>query len=72
MSKLDFPASPATEELVWELQQPKPDAFRIKWLVEDESADVRDALVRANLKEEDLLKKSRLRPLGLQNHLRKK
>jgi hypothetical protein len=58
-----------TEELTWELQQKKPDMQRIRWLVEDMQADVRTALRRAKLNENDLLKNPQLRALGLQKYL---
>jgi len=77
MSKLDFPAAGEsfagaaadTDELAWELQQPRPDTHRIKWLVEDMRADVSTALARANIDESALTKNPLLRPLGLQKHL---
>jgi len=59
-----------TEELALELGQPKIDPFRIKWLIEDCGADVGRALILAHLKEQDLLKRPALRPLGLQRYLR--
>jgi hypothetical protein len=57
------------DELSWELQQSKPDAQRIRWLVEDQQADLRQAMARARMTEHDLLKNPRLRPLGLQKFL---
>jgi hypothetical protein len=63
--------SPDTEELALELGQPKIDPFRIKWLIEDCGADVGRALILAHLKEQDLLKRPALRPLGLQRYLQK-
>ncbi len=63
-------AAAETEELAWELQQPKPDTLRIKWLIEDRGADVAGALALADLKMEDLQKKPALRPLHLEKHIR--
>ena len=74
MIQLDSPSaieiSPDTEELALELGQPKIDHYRIKWLIEDCGADVGRALILAHLKEQDLLKRPALRPLGLQRYLR--
>ena len=61
--------SSETKELAWELQQEKPDTYRIKWLIDDMGADVTYALAQANLKNEDLMRKPLLRPLGLQKYL---
>ena len=61
-----------TEELAWELQQDKPDTHRIKWLVHDMKANVLDAMQRAHLREEDLVKRPALRALQLQQHLHAK
>jgi hypothetical protein len=58
-----------TAELALELEQPKIDPFRVKWLIEDRGADVGRAMIMAHLKEQDLLKRPALRPLGLQKYL---
>lgn len=60
----------ASEELAWELQQEKPDVFRIRWLVEDGGADVAGVLARINMKPEDLKRRPTLRPLGLQKYMK--
>ena len=75
MMQLEFPsaadASTDTRELALELGQAKVDAFLVKWLIEDRGADVGRALMLAHLKEQDLLKRPALRPLGLQRYLHK-
>lgn len=73
MMQLDTPSvreiSPDTEELALELGQQRIDPFRVKWLIEDRGADVGRAMILAHLKEQDLLKRPALRPLGLQRYL---
>lgn len=69
MAQMDSTCSGTTEELAFELKEKHPDTHRIKWLVDDMGADVTAALVKANLREKDLLKNPILRPLGLQKHL---
>lgn len=75
MMQLDSAPAPEishdTEELALELGQPRIDPFRIKWLIEDCGADVGRALMLAHLKEQDLLKRPALRPLGLQRYLQR-
>jgi len=61
--------SPDTQELARELGQPKVDSYLVKWLIEDRGADVGRAMILAHLKEQDLLKRPALRPLGLQRYL---
>jgi hypothetical protein len=73
MIHLDSPSpveiSADTEELALELEQPRIDRGRVKWLIEDRGADVGRAMILAHLKEQDLLKRPALRPLGLQKYL---
>jgi len=71
MMHLDAAAdiSSDTQELAFELEQPKIDTFRVKWLIEDRGADVGHAMILAHLKEQDLLRRPALRPLGLQKYL---
>jgi hypothetical protein len=57
-----------TRELAWELQQPHPDAQRVKFFL-DNAGDLRSAMRIANLQMKDLLKKPGLRPLRLQKLL---
>lgn len=74
MAKFEFPPHPAalspdTEELARELQQEKPDAHLVKWLITDREADVAAALAHAHLEEKDLHRKPQLRLLCLQQYL---
>ena len=75
MMQLDSPTasgiSADTEELAMELTEKKIDTYRVRWLIEDRGADVMSALTLAHLKEQDLLKRPALRPLGLQRYLHK-
>lgn len=57
-----------TDELAWELQQQRPDTHRIAWLIQDMGADIAEAMRKANLKREDLLRNPLLRPF-LKKHL---
>ena len=67
MALLD--TSSETRELAWELQQERPDVYRIKWLINDQQADLGQVLATANLKKEDVFKNPMLRPLQLQRYL---
>jgi hypothetical protein len=55
--------SSETEELAWELAQERPDIPRIRWLIDDCQADMARAIIKANLKREDLTRKPVFRPL---------
>ena len=57
-----------TRELAWELQQSHPDQQRIRLFLE-QSADLRTAMLLANMKENDLLRNPALKPLQLQRYL---
>lgn len=57
-----------TRELAWELQQAHPDQQRIRLFLENE-ADLRRALLLANIAEKDVLRRPSLKPLQLQKHL---
>lgn len=57
-----------TQELALELQEERPDPARIKWLVEDLQANVREALQIARLTPEAILRNPKLKP-HLQKYL---
>jgi hypothetical protein len=73
MMQTDLPStpdiSPDTAELALELSKEKVDRCSVMWLIEDRGADVGRAMILAHLKEQDLLKRPALRPLGLQKYL---
>ena len=57
-----------TRELAWELQQDHPDNHRVRYLME-KSANLREAMRMANVREQDLSRKAVLKPLQLHRHL---
>ena len=65
-----IPGSHETRELVWELQQPRPDAHRVRYLIES-AADVALAMRMANLSEMDISRRPALRQLHLSRYIKK-